>query len=417
MARGCGGQMPVPQVPSRPRPHLWCCSDPLSTHRGGFPRNRKSIVMQHLKSTPLNSIALFLSIGVINCLTACGAKSQDQKQDVRSEEEELVATAGSQSAPLAARNRAEWRRAMSKTPLPKKGCFDASYPGNTWRETRCVPAPQIPYRHASGAVSETVGDGTDYSATAWSSGTIADAEGNFRSVTGVTNATASTFSLQLNTNVFSSPSACSGAANPSACSGWQQFIYSNYGKVFMQYWLINYANTCPAGWYTYGNDCWKNSMSKVVPVQSITNLSNLVLFGSTASGGTDMVTFQDVSDNIYATGDDSVLNVAQGWTVAEFNIFGDGNGSQLTFNSGVTLVAQTAITMANGMLASPTCTTKGTTGETNNLNLVASSCCPVAGTVGDLWPTIWFTESNAAGVTTPFCLQNDLMPILSPLLQ
>jgi len=105
------------------------------------------------------------------------------------------------------------------------------------------------------------------------------AVGSFDSVTGVTSETGqvngiggqvpNTFSLQLNTNVFSNTPACNGAANPSQCRGWEQFVYSNAGFAFIQYWLINYATTCPSGWNTFGSDCWKNGANVVsVPVSA-----------------------------------------------------------------------------------------------------------------------------------------------------
>jgi hypothetical protein len=261
------------------------------------------------------------------------------------------------------------------------------------------------------ARSEAVGNGANYVA-AVTSGTISSAVGSFPSVTGVTgesDGTPNGFSLQLNTNFFHGSPACNGARTPSECQAWQQFIYANTGQVYMQYWLIDYVNTCPSGWMTLDSDCWRNSFFTQADIQPLNNLANLVLTGAT-SASIDTVTLSTGSDTLFATGQDSVLNLQQGWNVAEFNIVGNGDFRQAVFNSGATIVVKTSVN--NGTTASPVCTADGFTGETNNLNLVPSSCCPVGGAS----PGITFTESNASSVTVPFCLLNDLEPILSPLL-
>jgi hypothetical protein len=100
--------------------------------------------------------------------------------------------------------RETWRKSMARTPRPKKGCFEASYPETKWREVPCKKAPQKPYPK-KGVRPDTVGNGTDFSAQV--TGHISSAEGSFDSVTGVTSESVSSggigpFSLQLNTNFF-----------------------------------------------------------------------------------------------------------------------------------------------------------------------------------------------------------------------
>ena len=81
------------------------------------------------------------------------------------------------------------------------------------------------------------------------------------------------------------------------------------------------------------------------------------------------------------------MDLASGWNQSEFNIIGDGGGSQANFNAGSHLTVMIAVD--NGTSATPTCAVNaGTTGETNNLNLGACS-----GT-GGASPFIQFTESN-----------------------
>jgi hypothetical protein len=117
-----------------------------------------------------------------------------------------------------------WRKSMARVPLPKKGCFGASYPNAEWREVPCVKAPSIRFQVGDG-------DAHDFSARG---GPISSVTGSFMSVTGVSgfgdetdtaSGTTSSYSLQLNTNQFSTPM-CSGAKDPSKCTGAQQFIFA-----------------------------------------------------------------------------------------------------------------------------------------------------------------------------------------------
>jgi hypothetical protein len=291
---------------------------------------------------------------------------------------------------------------MSRAPMPKKGCFKATYPNTDWQSVPCKTAPLVPYPPARGPRSDNVGNGDDYAAQV--SGFISSAEGSFDSVTGVTSESgdvdgvappvANTFSLQLNANFFGT-SVCDGAKTPSSCFGWQQFVYSNSGFAFMQYWLINWDTTCPAGWFTYEHDCYTNSDSVSVPVQTIAELAQLTLTGNAAAGGLDTISLSTGSEVYTASGEDSMVNLALGWQEAEFNIFGDCCATQAIFNSGSSLVVATSVD--DGTTNAPSCVEDGFTGETNNLNLIAP-CSPIGGAS----PAIMFTENlDTGGSPTP----------------
>ena len=87
------------------------------------------------------------------------------------------------------------------------------------------------------------------------------------------------------------------------------------------------------------------------------------------------------------TGSDSVVDLATAWTESEFNIIGDGDGSEADFNAGSSITVKVAVT--NGTKNAPICAAdSGTTGETNNLNLGACT------STGGASPYIEFTESN-----------------------
>lgn len=194
-----------------------------------------------------------------------------------------------------------WRNSMAQIPLPKKGCFEATYPSKEWREVPSTKAPPYPMLPGRGPRPFVVGDTNDVSAMA-PTGLISSATGSFASVTGVTSesgqngavgpAVPNAYSLQLNTNFF--PSTVAGS--PAGCEGWAQFVFGNDGTsgvAYIQYWLLNYGATSPpgTGWIQYGPD-WYRTSNMVSPVtnQPITNLANLSLSG-TVSASSDSYFF------------------------------------------------------------------------------------------------------------------------------
>lgn len=292
----------------------------------------------------------------------------------------------------------DWRNGLRQTPPPQTGCYTSAYPSSQWQQVPCTTPPNIPYPPARGAIGPTVGNGNDVSAQV--SGHISTAVGSFDSVTGVTSESgangANSFSLQLNTNFFSGSPACNGSSNPSNCQAWEQFVYSNGGNgftgfAFIQYWLLNFNNTCPSGWNTSGGDCWRNGNNGVqVSPQPISNLGNLSVTGQANSGGNDMITMSTGSNVFSAQNPDSILTLAGGgWKAAEFNIVGDGNGSGATFSNGSSLVVRTSVNSGN--LNAPSCLGAGFTGETNNLKFGSP---PVGSKPGTL-PAIVFSESSS----------------------
>ena len=285
--------------------------------------------------------------------------------------------------------RAAWSAAMAKKPVPQEGCFKAEYPDTGWKKTVCKAAPLRPYLPRGGHRGYTVGNGNDYSAVVTSH--ITSAVGSFPTVTGVTHETgygnaANTYSIQLNSEFFTT-AVCNASSNAS-CQGWEQFVYSNSGVAFMQYWLLSYGTPCPSGgWMAYSGDCYRNSAAVSVPTQAITQLAHLKISASAVAGGIDTLVFTTASSAYSTTGKDSVVDLADAWDAAEFNIVGDGGGSAAKFNTGSKVTVQTAL--KDGSTAAPRCVgDDGTTGETNNLKLGA---CSVA---GGSTPTVKFTESK-----------------------
>jgi hypothetical protein len=302
-------------------------------------------------------------------------------------------TPSSQAAPRpSAAELKNWRDVLAKPPSEQKGCFTAKYPNPQWQKVPCVTPPNVPYRPAHAGGGSIVGNGYDYVATTTklissARGVIVDTSGILDEADG---GTANRYSLQLNTNTFANTPACNTAKTPSQCKGWEQFVYSNGGSAFIQYWLLNYATTCPGGWNTFGADCWKNAPSAAsYGPQPITELQGLTLSGA-ASAGNDSIVISGADGNASAANVDSVLSLVNFFKNAEFNVFGDCCGSQANFNSGVSILVSTIV--VGGSTAAPGCATDGTTGETNNLTL-AASCAEVGGGL----PAVVFSESNPPG--------------------
>jgi len=317
--------------------------------------------------------------------------------------------------------REDWRTSMTQVPLPKKGCFQSSYPNKEWREVQCSTTKvSYPMPPRSGPRPQIVGNNNDVSAHA-PFGFISSATGSFDTVSGVTSesgpiansgpSVANAYTLQLNTNFMS---VCAGSPNP-GCTAWEQFVYENnpsVSRAFIQYWLIQYNTTCPpgAGWQQQavsglpGINCviLNNSMGPVdvrdpqgaLINQPITNLSQLSLNGAVDASG-DRLTFF-VGSTAFATAGDNPIDLAGGWRTAEFNVFGDGGNStgasQASFNSGATIIPRTRIIYGGGGTGAPTCAAQGFTAETNNL-----SFGPTAPSVSGPGPAVFFAESSAGG--------------------
>jgi hypothetical protein len=321
---------------------------------------------------------------------------------------------GGQPGPTAT-DEDQWRMQLPQATVPPSQCATASYPKLQWTAVACAPAPAIPQSPrdpSTPRVPDVVGNGEDLSAMA-PSGHISQAIGSFDSASVTSEAgqlagsgpqVANTFSLQLNTDFFTTP-ACAGSPNVN-CKGWEQFIFDNrtanaWG--YIQYWLIQYNAPCPSGgvaWNQFSfagsSDiyCWHNAPSNVpVPPQPATNLANLRVAGVTTAT-TDAITVY-VGGTAYMASGDNRLSLSGGWGVAEFNVFGNGGGSQANFNSGASANVRTRIIY--GGSAAPTCLAQGFTGETNNLGFTASP--PAAAPPG---PALEFGEDTSGG-SVPDC--------------
>jgi hypothetical protein len=257
-----------------------------------------------------------------------------------------VLCAPGSAAPISdaeAQAREDWREAITRAEVPSEGCFYASYPTVRWLKVACTAAPNRPYLPRRSTIAGVVGDGLDFAASV--TGLMTRSSGTFIAVNGLTSETGdgvpNSYSLQLNSN-FMTTAACNHVAG---CQSWQQFIYSSTAQtVFIQYWLLDYGTPCPKPWTSFGGSCYRNSAAVAAPQQPITELGHLKLSASATLNGRDVLIFSTATEAYSIGGKDSVVDLATGWQETEFNIFGDGDASQATFNPGVMLRVQVAVT-------------------------------------------------------------------------
>lgn len=322
-----------------------------------------------------------------------------------------LAVAGSEpalaSAPQQALTPAQWQQAIAQPQGLSAGCYQVSYPSVAWSGVPCTAAPGIPLAPAAAPKGDaspalTVGDGNDDSAVV--TGKISSATGSFADVSptltekgtygGEGPEIKTTYSLQLNSQFFKGSTACAPSPDPT-CQAWQQFVYSSYtNEVFMQYWLITYDTLCPAGWNTYFPDCYTTSSATTFPTGTISapELASTTLTGTAAKGGSDGVTLTSGSHAVLVKNTDKTVDLATHWNTAEFNVFGDGGGTEAYFGAKSTLEAQTSVT--DGSSAAPACVDEGFTAEKNNLSFTTT---PALGTQAS--PTIAFLQTDRKATT------------------
>jgi hypothetical protein len=304
---------------------------------------------------------------------------------------------------------------MAKVRTPRAGCFEARPPSTSLVEVPCAapvkPIPLLPRAHGSRGAGAVVGSTIDFSAQ--SVGTIGWVTGEFQNVN-VTSETDSSFgadayTIQLNSNPFPNAPQCAGAADPSKCQGWQQFVYQA-PNLLIEYWLLDFGTSCPSDWNTFVNtsadgsvseiDCWLNSDNQTLvgwlPPTELGGISMNVIPGVPSQGTQDDATLIFPGGSRVVS-EPSLLDLYAGWTTAEYNVFGFGNGSQANFNDGATMDVVVEVDSLPYTSHAPACEPVTFTGETNNLNL-ETPCCAIDLPAGTS-PQIRFTEATT--ILTP----------------
>jgi hypothetical protein len=208
------------------------------------------------------------------------------------------------------------------------------------------------------------------------------------------------YTLQINTNTFTS-TACAGSPNP-GCHGWEQFVYENNNvshRAFIQYWLIAFNTTCPAGWTQFSFigsttiHCFRSTSTVSLPAgQAVSTLGTLSMSAS-ATATSDQVVVTAGTNAATRVGLNAVA-LSAGWTDSEFNVFGDAGsssgGGTASFGANSTITVKQVV--HNGTTSAPPCAMESFTGEMNNLVLVGAPAITTQPS-----PTIEFTESNIPG--------------------
>jgi hypothetical protein len=303
----------------------------------------------------------------------------------------------------------QYDQTMQTVPTSGIGCFNATYPVETWVRVPCATdIPQLP---------ATVGNGNDYVASISGSTNIGYVTTAFVSASGITGEVdslnpcsggagtcTSWYSLQINSQTGFSCTVPTVGGTWTDC--WEQFIFDNQGTtqgyLYIQYWLIGYLNSnaaCPStSWSTYGTSCFVNDSGALTGAITPTN-THLAALSYTAeadysNSGNDYSSICNGSGSCWSqTASDTYLQLYQHWSASEFNILGYIGGSQAQFSpsTGVTLKPEQALESSGGSTLTPTtpCPNTGYTGETNNLNLQSGSC-----SVSGPSSILQFTEYN-----------------------
>jgi hypothetical protein len=317
-------------------------------------------------------------------------------------------------SPELVRAQNEWHQALLQLPHPEPGCYWATYPRVEWIPATCKPGPKYPAIPAHGIPKPfTVGNGGSNDFASNPTGTIIGVDGTFPNPSAGLTETgpiansgpsfSDTYTLQINANPFTS-AACMLSPNPN-CKGWEQFVYENNpttNDVYIQYWLLKYNAACPGAEWTQfqftGHPeiyCYQSTLaSSTLNGHSVSEFgSNNLRFSASVTPSSDQVVITIGGDGAMMTGVNAV-DLAAGWTDAEFNVFGDGGdsngGGQAAFSANSTIVVKN--TVHNGTRNAPACDMQSFTGETNNLTLVGMGPIPTQAS-----PAIEFTESNVPG--------------------
>jgi hypothetical protein len=359
-----------------------------------------------------------------------------------------AASAAHSTAPTSATARrqaliTQWRQRMITKGMPGVGCFVGKYPAEQWqKQSECAKLP--PDKKPSHAPRprpqdlqtglHVTGNGNDLVAVAVGA-PIKAVEGyfnptvNFQSVmSGPQPGANSTdyYGVQINSDNFTTDS-CKNAVDPSKCRGWLQFLFfATPTNVFgsLELWLMGFGPTCPGegnvpalpGWDQLSNPKWQHSGNDCVydaqttppitPTINIKSLGILRFRAQAESGGFDSMIITLPNGQIYgASLPDSLLQTSVNWWQAEFNVLGFINGERATFNSGAATVVH--LEVENGTNNAPTIGTSGTTGETNNFDLVTPGCTSANP------PSIAFAEVTLSGQVSTAC-PPQILPIPPP---
>jgi hypothetical protein len=348
--------------------------------------------------------------------------------------------------PVSPEVREAWRKVMVGKVPAKNGCFNVEYPSTDWLEAPCGRPSPFANQVGNGADYVAQATGSNHISSATGSflaiAGVTSVSSDSGEVPNIPNPVSDVFMLQINSQTptasidgapFFTPACSTAPSGAAGCSGWQQFLFSQtqgpapVGSqqsvpgapgttpgIYIEYWVNGWGFPCPSlpawapnqlgatpgYWVPEGGtpeSCMFNGPVSYVPPQTAADLPNLVMTGA-ATASQDTITLiynthavpNEFTPGMAAYTEPNVLSLAQAWTEAEFNVFGDCCFSQTNFTSPTVLVVNTNID--DGTNNPPVCKANdGTTAETNNLTIEPATspvCCPYGGSS----PAIEFLE-------------------------
>jgi hypothetical protein len=327
---------------------------------------------------------------------------------------------------------------INRAPVSGGGthCYSTHYPSTALTEVPCLPESTTVYmvrrlRTDSAPAPQTAGAGTDFFATV-TNGSTTGVIGSFPTVnvkseaqtgSGTPQPIANSYSIQINPNNYTSPR-CTNANGMSVngCTGATvQFVYGT-GEcngtpcLELEYWLFNvpkkFCPTDPTQWSFYDGSfggipgCFLNVKGAPIAAISWPELSS-AQFIALATSATDFFFVVGADGGAGMVQSDSDGLSTGGWVSTEFNLVGDGDGSEATFSDGTStlglnLAVQFQQTAGSNQPASLSCSPFAggdgdSTGESNNLNL---GTCTISGN------NMQFSETGGIPAAAPLsCAQ------------
>lgn len=293
---------------------------------------------------------------------------------------------------------ASWQEQVTNLPTPSTGCFVATYPLVQWVAggSNCV-APR--------SSNLNVGNGNDNLA-GLSSGNIWESQGYVSTDSGIASEADSTkgsnyYTLQENSNYFSTTYGGHYAV------GWEQFAFQNNpgagaGYVFIVYWLIGWYQafgSCPSqqsglsAWQqdASGLNCFAATNTSYKTPQenpSGSGLLNYQLKAYADNGGNDESVFCNGAACYAETAGYTILDLAGGWTSAEWNVLGyskgttaciNGSGNPCSSPSGFpSITVEQYLYDSTGTSIPSSCGSGGHTSEKNDLTLGTCGTSPTS---------------------------------------
>jgi hypothetical protein len=313
-----------------------------------------------------------------------------------------------------------WGRSMMGIALPSAGCFESAYPAVTWSRIACATPARLPLSRSSKIRPALIGNGyNDYLLEVFTPQVISLVIGSFPKVTGVTGVkTVSSgygcvcgdgnYSLQLNSKYFPTV-ACGKNAN---CFGLEQLAYlspsdphKKAGDLFIEDWIIGFTAKsvkCPpksSGWVSFEGACTRFSRAVNIPIIPITQLEDVSV--SLRASPTGDSGFLNDGTTVYGMKDiqNDVIDLSRRWSGAEFNVFGDAEGSRAVFNPGSTITVRVEARNTGNQAVYCQTGIGSQTAEMNSLSLIAAP----SHSPHQRYPSILFTESNTGGAGPASC--------------